>query len=109
PLYRPRTHSAVSAFLLASAAAAFTRIHARSRLRNSKRKRLRNVMAVTETLIQSKAKHPHVNRYVNVNVRASPEFREIAMKKNLILAAVILLATVWLALDAGVEAMILFN
>ena len=31
------------------------------------------------------------------------------MKKNLILAAMILLATLWLALDAGAEAMILFS
>ena len=31
------------------------------------------------------------------------------MKKNSILAAMILLATLWFALDAGVEAMILFN
>jgi len=31
------------------------------------------------------------------------------MKKNLIIAAVILLATVWIALDTGVEAMILFT
>jgi len=31
----------------------------------------------------------------------------MAMKKNLIIAAVILLATVWITLDAGVEAMIL--
>ena len=35
--------------------------------------------------------------------------REMAMKKNLILAAMILLATLWFALDAGVEAMILFS
>jgi hypothetical protein len=33
----------------------------------------------------------------------------MAMKKNLILVAAILVATVWFALDAGVEAMILFN
>jgi hypothetical protein len=33
----------------------------------------------------------------------------MAMKKNLILAAVILLATVWFALDAGVAALILFT
>jgi hypothetical protein len=33
----------------------------------------------------------------------------MAMKKNLILAAMILLATLWFALDAGVEAMILFS
>jgi len=35
--------------------------------------------------------------------------KEMAMKKNLIIAAVILLATVWIALDTGVEAMILFT
>jgi hypothetical protein len=41
--------------------------------------------------------------------RANPECREMAMKKNLFLAALILLATVWFALDAGVEALILFT
>jgi len=41
--------------------------------------------------------------------RANPEFREMAMKEKLILAAIVLLATVWFALDAGVEAMILFT
>jgi len=33
----------------------------------------------------------------------------MAMKKNLFLAALILVATVWFALDAGVEALILFT
>jgi hypothetical protein len=33
----------------------------------------------------------------------------MAMKKNLILAALILLATVWFALDAGVTALMLFT
>jgi len=56
-----------------------------------------------------RAKPHHVNGWINVKVRASPEFREMAMKKNLILAAVILLATLWFALDAGVEAMLLLN
>ena len=35
--------------------------------------------------------------------------KEMAMKKNLILAAAILLATLWFALDAGVEALTLLS
>jgi hypothetical protein len=41
--------------------------------------------------------------------RANPNFREMAMKTKLILSAIVLLATVWFALDAGVEAIILFT
>ena len=56
-------------------------------------------------------KAPHDNR--GKREKRGPEhgldFREMAMKKNLILAALILLATLWFALDAGVEAMILFT
>ena len=66
-------------------------------------------MAVTETLIPFEQTNPTSTGYVNVKVRASPQFREMAMKKNLILAAMILLATVWSALDAGVEAVMLFS
>jgi hypothetical protein len=44
-----------------------------------------------------------------MRARANPEFREMAMKRNLIFAAIMLLATVWFALDAGATAMILFT
>jgi type IV secretory pathway TrbD component len=44
-----------------------------------------------------------------MKARANPKFREMAMKKNLIPAAIILLATVWFALDAGVTALTLLS
>jgi type IV secretory pathway TrbD component len=44
-----------------------------------------------------------------MKARANPEFREMAMKKNLIPAAIILLATVWFALVAGVTALTLLS
>jgi hypothetical protein len=40
---------------------------------------------------------------------ANPKIREMAMKNNLILATVILLATLWVALDAGITALTLFS
>jgi hypothetical protein len=45
----------------------------------------------------------------HAKARANPEFREMAMRKNLIPAAIILLATVWFALDADVAALTLFS
>jgi hypothetical protein len=36
---------------------------------------------------------------------ANPKVREMAMKNNLILATVILLVTLWVALDAGITAL----
>jgi hypothetical protein len=65
-------------------------------------KKLQNVIAVTDCVALFWQPNP-----ISVG-RANPECRETAMKKNLFLAALILLATVWLALDAGVEALILF-
>ena len=59
-------------------------------------------MAVTETLIP----FWQTNR---MKARANPQFREMAMKKNLIPAAIILLATVWFALDAGVVVLTLLS
>jgi hypothetical protein len=44
-----------------------------------------------------------------MKARANPQFREMAMKKNLISAAIILLATVWFALDAGVAVLTLLS
>ena len=41
--------------------------------------------------------------------RANSKFREMAMKKNLIPAAIIVLATVWFALDAGVVVLTLLS
>jgi hypothetical protein len=40
---------------------------------------------------------------------ANPKVREMAMKKNLSLSAAILLATLWVALDAGVTALTLLS
>jgi hypothetical protein len=45
----------------------------------------------------------------HTKARANPKFREMAMKKNLIPAAIILLATVWFALDAGVVVLSLLS
>jgi hypothetical protein len=59
-------------------------------------------MAVTETLIP----FWQTNR---MKARANSQFREMAMKKNLIPAAIILLATVWFALDAGVAVLTLLS
>jgi hypothetical protein len=44
-----------------------------------------------------------------MKARASPKFREMAMKKNLIPAAAIFLATLWFALAAGVTALTLLS
>ena len=66
-------------------------------------KKLQNVMTVTDCVALFWQPNP-----ISVG-RANPECREMAMKKNLFLAALILLATVWFALDAGVEALILFT
>jgi hypothetical protein len=40
---------------------------------------------------------------------ANPKVREMAMEKNLILYAAILLATLWVALDVGITALTLFS
>ena len=42
-----------------------------------------------------------------MKARANPQFREMAMKNDLILTAAILLTTVWLALGVGITAMTL--
>ena len=60
------------------------------------------VMAVTENLTP----RWQTNR---MKARANPKFREMAMEKNLIPAAIILLATVWFALDAGVAVLTLLS
>ena len=59
-------------------------------------------MPVTETLIPFWQTNP-------MKARANPKLREMAMKKNLIPAAIILLATVWFALDAGVTVLTLLS
>jgi len=59
-------------------------------------------MAVTENLIP----FWQTNR---MKARANPKFREMAMKKNLIPAAIVLLATVWFALDVGVAVLTLLT
>ena len=44
-----------------------------------------------------------------MKARANPQFREMAMKRNLISAAIVLLVTVWFALDAGVAVLTLLS
>jgi hypothetical protein len=45
----------------------------------------------------------------SIKARANPEFREMAMKKNLILYAAISLVILWFALDVGVTALTLLS
>ena len=44
-----------------------------------------------------------------MKARANPQFREMAMKKNLVSVAIILLVTAWFVLDAGVAVLTLLS
>jgi hypothetical protein len=64
------------------------------------RKKLHNVMAVTEAPCQFRQK---------IDAWANPKVGEMAMKKNLVLYAAISLVTLWFAVDVGVTALTLLS